>query len=136
MSDIEQTIELLDTMMSHGIFDAEVIAGNLRMKGWKFVRDPESDSPSGGEYAVQSPQGHRGIVHWYNEEAIEHLTKQAGYFIQGKAPATMFLGWILARELGEIVASIGALIPHLEGVEMPGAIFRRVLDTLKELENG
>ena len=133
MTDIQETVELLETMMSHGIFDAEIIAGNLRAKGWKFVRDPERDSPSGGEYLIGTPQGHTGYVHWYNEEAVEHLSGQAGFFIQGKAPATMFLAWIFARELGEIVAGIAALIPELEGVTLPGPIFTGVVKALKSV---
>src|SRR5215469_11851942 len=103
MSDSNDVATTLENMMSHGIFDSEVIANSFRVRGWKFVLDPEQTTENGGAYQVRSPGGLSGIVNWYGKEAINGLTENAAFFMNEEAPPHMFLAWIFADQMGRLV---------------------------------
>lgn len=132
--DINDILAQMEQMMSHGIFDAEVIAANFRTNGWKFVRDPDLDDPelTGGKYVVRSPEGREGTVSWYTAAKVEELVGNSGFFMEGKAPRALFLAWILANELGFIIFGVDAS----EQGALPGELFKRVYEWMDATRNG
>lgn len=132
--DITDIVDQMQQMMSHGIFDAEVIAGNFRSKGWKFVMDPDLDDPelTGGKYLVRTPEGREGHVTWFTKDRVEELIGNAGFFMEGKAPRALLLAWIFANELGFIIFGIDAS----EQGALPGELFRRVYEWMENTKDG
>lgn len=122
MSDETDVAIQLENMMSHGIFDSEAVANAFRVKGWKFVVDPELDTNTGGGYVVRSPGGRQGLVNWYNKESINSLTENAAFFVDDeKAPPRMFLAWIFADQMGRLILN-SAFDENPDGTENPPGI--------------
>lgn len=133
---ITDSVVTLERMMSHGIFDAEIIASELRTKGWKFVDDSTViqrreidgiETNLGGAYSVKTPEGNEGYIDWFNENGVKFWTGNAGYFIEGKAPQRMFLAWVFADQLGRIVLGKG----FDETGDPPGTVFENVYLSMK-----
>lgn len=128
---INDSVTTLERMMSHGIFDAEIIAAELRVKGWKFVDDPNIiqrqeidgiETVTGGAYSVKTPEGTGGYIDWMNEAGVTFWTGNAGYFIEGKAPQRMFLAWVFSDQLARLVLGKG----FDESGDPPGIVFENV----------
>lgn len=120
MSDTDQVVTTLNRLMSHGIFDAEVIAAELRVLGWAFNWGEENTNEQGGVYFVRSPEGRQGYVQWYDKDSIATVTGNAGFFLDGTAPRKLFVGWVLADQLGRIILGRG----FDDNGEMPGDVFK------------
>jgi hypothetical protein len=90
-------VGILTNMMSHGIFDAEYIAAQLRNNGWRFVDDRQGRTPDGGVYYVQSPDGHQGYVNWYNLAYINGITAGSGFLMEGVGEGKIHPGMALRR---------------------------------------
>jgi hypothetical protein len=133
--DVEQILNQLEQMMSHGIFDAEVIAAKFRTDGWKFVRDPELDDPelTGGKYVIRTPEGREGTITWHTAAKVEELIGNAGFFMEGKAPRALFLAWILAQELAMIIFGID--VEESAGPN-PGPMFKMVYEWMQSAQGG
>lgn len=120
MTDASQVTTTLNRMMSHGIFDAEVIASELRLLGWAFNWGEQNVNENGGVYFVRTPEGRQGYVQWYDKDSIVQVAENAGFFLQDTAPRKLFVGWVLADQLGRIILGHG----FDENGEMPGEVFR------------
>ncbi len=106
-TDREDVASQLEQMMSHGIFDAEVIASAFRSRGWQFVYDAQQDSETGGAYFLRSPGRHEGYVNWFSKETINQLTTNAAFFVEETAPKKMLLAWIFADQMGRLILGRG-----------------------------
>jgi hypothetical protein len=134
-TDVQQIQSVMQNMMSHGIFDAEVIAAQFRTQGWKFVRDPDLDEPdlSGGKYLIRTPEGREGLISWFTAETVEQMVANAGFFMEGKAPRALILAWTFAQEMGLLLFAVD--VKQAVG-ENPGPIFRTVYEWLEAANGG
>jgi hypothetical protein len=107
MTDQETVAVQLESMMSHGIFDAETIADTFRRQGWQFVYDAQQDSETGGAYFVRTPGRHEGYVNWFSKDTINQLTTNAAFFVEETAPKRMLLAWIFADQMGRLILGRG-----------------------------
>ena len=133
--DLDDSLHVLENMMSHGIHDAEIMAASLRLKGWTFTNDPDAASEMGlvgeGLYRVRTPEGKQGFVSWYGTQRIQELAGSAQFFVEGDVPMRLFLAWILADQLARIVLGKG----FDENGEPPGTVYENVYLAFKESDN-